>query len=431
MESLRSLARAALVFALALCAAPALASQGAEPKVNAHLTSGVVKLGDRVTLVMTIENAREVRLSGLPEVDGLALGPARGPSSTRRDGWINGRRYRTIEHTWIVPVRPLRQGDFRIPPIEVTVDGRRASTSELSLTVVEDLRGAELGLFEIRASSERVFEGQPFSIELILGWDAGLSQRTNYVNLSLPWWDQLSGVIDLESTLQRTGQQLEFQVNSNELVRVERLPNRELRGRDFVAFRLVRSFLSTRAGPIEFPTSFFEFGEVDERRDFFRTERRKVETWYVQADAFSVDVVPLPERGRPVDYSGAIGRISAVADADPRDVDAGDSIKFSVEWSGDGNLEFFSPPDPGRVEAFRGFRVYGMTGEVKTIDRRRVTYDLVPVTSEVDHIPSLPLVVFDPELERYMTIETEPIPIRVRALEAWVRTGARRRSKRT
>ena len=33
-----------------------------------------------------------------------------------------------------------------------------------------------------------------------------------------------------------------------------------------------------------------------------------------------------------------------------RDVDAGDSIKLSVEWSGDGNLDFFDPPDLARIE---------------------------------------------------------------------------------
>ena len=422
MNPLRDAARA-LALALAFLAPPALAQRGAEPGVKAHLTSGVVKLGDRVTLVVTVENAREVRLSGLPEVEGLQLGPARGPTSHRTDGWVNGRRYRTIEHTWVAPVRPVRHGDFRIPPIEVVVDGRRVATPELSLTVVEDLRGADLGLFEIRTSSERVFEGQPFSVELILGWDAGLHQRVNYRNLALPWWDQLSGVIDLEAGAARTVNEMEFILNSSERVRVERLPNRTVHGREFVVCRLVRSFLPTRAGQIEFPTSFFEFGEIVQQRDFFTSEWRKVETWFVSADTFSIDVVPLPEKGRPVDYSGAIGRLVAAAGAEPRDVDAGDSIKFTVEWTGEGNLEFFAPPEPARVEAFRGFRVYGMTEEAKAIDRRRVTYDLAPLTSEVDEIPPLPLVVFDPELERYRTIETEPIPIRVRALENAVALG--------
>jgi len=237
------------------------------------------------------------------------------------------------------------------------------------------------------------------------------------VNMSLPWWGELPGLIEMEQAPPApTASLIDFVLNSNELVKVERLGDREVRGRTFVVFRLVRSYMPTRSGPLEFPDSFFEFGQVDEQRGFFRTERRKVETYFVQAPAFDIDVVPLPEAGRPLDFSGAIGSIGAEATAEPRDVDVGDSIKFTVEWSGKGNLEFFTPPDPGRLEAFDGFRVYGTT-ESKAFDRRRVTYDIAPLSSQVHRIPSLPLQVFDPELGRYTAVESNPIEIRVRALE--------------
>jgi hypothetical protein len=409
----------AFVFALfAQPAQPATAQRGARTSVKAHLTSGVVKLGGEVTIVVSVANAREVRMTSVPEVEGLEIGSFRG-GPTQTTTYINGRRTRTVEYNLTAPVRPTRLGEFRIPPIELTAENQSFSTPELALTVVEDLRGAELGLFEVRASSDRVVEGQPFSVELIVGFDAGIAQRINYVNLSLPWWDQLPGTVELDDKSEQPpgANSVEFDLNSQRKIRGERLPGRDVRGRPFIAFRLVRSFLPTRSGPLEFPTSFVEFGEVERVRDFFRPETRKVETWYARADAFDMEVVPLPEKGRPVDFSGAIGQIVAQADAEPRDVDAGDSIKFAVEWTGAGNLEFFAPPDPGRLEAFRGFRTYGMTEEAKTIDRRRVVYDLAPLTSEVGEIPPLPLIVFDPELDQYRTIETQPIAIRVRALE--------------
>ncbi len=414
-----AVALARLGLLLALLTLPAAAQRGGQTGVKAYLTSGVVKLGGQVRLVVTVENAREARLAGLPEVEGLEIGSLQGPSRRRTDSYVNGRLTRTVEHTWAASVRPRDLGEYRIPALEIVADSRRYSTPELALTVVEDLRGAELGLFEVRASSRRVVEGQPFSVELIVGFDAGIAQRVNYVNLSLPWWDQLSGTIDQgEPDEQPRGANwVEFDLNSAGRIRAERLPEREVRGRQFIVFRLVRSFLPTRSGQLEFPVSFVEFGEVENTRDFFRPERRKVETWYARADEFAIEVVPLPEKGRPVDFTGAIGSITAQADADPRDVDAGDSIKFTVEWTGPGNLEFFGPPDPDRLESFGAFRVYGMTEETKDIDRRRVVYDLVPLTSQVDEIPPLPLVVFDPELDAYRTVETQPIAIRVRALE--------------
>ena len=73
-------------------------------------------------------------------------------------------------------------------------------------------------------------------------------------------------------------------------------------------------------------------------------------------------MIPLPEQGRPLDFSGAVGTFHASARADRTDVDVGDSIKLSVEWTGDGNLEFFAPPELDRLDAFAGFRVFGKTG---------------------------------------------------------------------
>ena len=393
--------------------APAVAQ---DVKLSAHLSSGVVKLGGQVRLVIAVENARDAAVVELPEVEGLTISRLQGPSIRTSESWINGRRSRTVERSWAAVVQPTRAGDFEIPPIQLSIDGRPSQTRPMALTVVADLRGEELGLFEINASSTKLVEGQPFSIQMIVGWDSALT-AVNYVNLSLPWWGELPGLLEMEqATSPPAASMIDFLLNSNELIKVERIADRTVNGRPYVAFRLVRSYMPTRSGKLEFPTSFFEFGEIEEQRGFFSRERRKLETFFVRAAAFEVDVVPLPEAGRPLDFSGAIGAITAEATAEPRDVDVGDSIKFTVEWSGQGNLEFFTPPDPARIEGFRDFRVYGMT-ESKAFDRRRVTYDLAPLSSQVTRIPSLPLQIYDPELGRYTAVESDPIDVRVRALE--------------
>ena len=82
---------------------------------------------------------------------------------------------------------------------------------------------------------------------------------------------------------------------------------------------------------------------------------------------------------RSLASSGAVGVLSVRASADTRDVVVGDSIKLTVDWTGDGNLEFFEAPDLGLFDAFRGFQVYG-SAEEKSLDRRRVVYDLVTDT---------------------------------------------------
>jgi hypothetical protein len=401
---------------VALLAAPFARAQ-TSATVHARLSSGVVRFGESAALIVTVENARAAELGPLPAVEGLSLARPDQPSSSVFEQWVNGRRSRSVSLSWSIVVRPERVGEFEIPSLELTVDGERVQTDALRLTVVADLEGEELGFFEVRVSSAKVVEGEPFTLELSFGFDQALQQRTNYYNLALPWWGELPGVLAMETAPARPGAKLyRFYLNGRSEIEVEMLEPREVRGRPFFAFRVVRSFTPTRTGKVEIPVSFFEFGHVAESLGFFGGRRDKTETFFARSAPLSVDVVALPEAGRPLDFSGAIGRLAARATAEPRDVDAGESIKLAVTWTGAGNLEFFTPPDPARIEAFRGFRVYGRTDD-KAFDRRTVVYDLAPLSSEVREIPPLPLTVFDPEAGRYTTVATAPIEIRVRALE--------------
>ncbi len=414
-----------LLLASSLTGATARAQRSAtDTSVGAYLSSGVVRLGDRATLIVSVENARVSEIRGLPEVEGLELGPLPTPSERFQYEIRNGRQIQSVSRSWAISVRPTAVGEHVIPPLELTVDGNLVRTNELRLNVVADLRGEELGFLEVRPSSHKVVVGQPFSLELVFGFDAAIADQTTYGNLALSWWGRLPGLLDNEVQSTGAARKLKLSLNDRETIEVDIVdPPREIKGRKFVTLRFSRSYTPTRTGVIDFPVSFFEFGEVIERRDFFRTERQKGETFFSRAPEFSIEVVPLPEEGRPVDYSGAIGRLNVVASAQPRDVDAGESIKLRVEWTGEGNLEFFTAPDPARLDAFRDFRVYGKTEE-KAFDRRVVVYDLAPLTSQVRAIPPLPLAVYDPQDERYTSVATQPIEIRVRALEGVSGLGA-------
>jgi len=415
---MRALLAPLLVLAALLAwSGSAAAQRRGEPQVRAYLSSGVLRLGERAQLIVTVENANSAELRSLPKVDGLTIGPAPNANDVMQQLAVGGRVETTLSRTWLIPVAPTKAGEFTLAPFELLVNGSTVRTPELRLRVVADLKGEELGFFEIRASSPKVVVGQPFSVVLEFGFDASIQERINYGNLALSWWGRLPGLLENETPPDPAARSIELYLNDRERVNVLAVePLREMRGRRFVTLRVVRSYTPTRTGKIEFPLSFFEFGEVVERRDFFRTERQKGETFFARAPEFSIEVVPLPEAGKPVDFTGAIGALAVSASAQPRDVDAGESIKLRVEWTGAGNLEFFTAPDPSRLESFRDFRVYGKTEE-KSFDRRVVVYDLAPLSSSVKAIPALPLAVFEPQSERYTSVSTAPIEIRVRALE--------------
>ncbi len=399
---------ACCAFAWFLCAAALAAQGGGDATVKVQLSTGVARPGERVVLSIVVENARAVRVTSVPTVEGLVIDPPEGPSTGRYTTIVNRRVTERIETTYRCAIRGAAEGQFEIPPFELSVDGATVRTRPVTLKILRDMRGENVGFFQITPSSNKVVEGQPFTLELRFGWDR--STGSNYADLSLPWWGTLRGALelDMEQPPKESGRVL---VNGEIQVPVEQVASTA--GSDRVEFRMLRSFLPTRAGKLDFPTSFMEFGRSSDR-GFFGA--RKLSNFFVRAEPFELDVVPLPREGQPYDYSGAVGSLDALATPDTRDVLVGDSIKLTVDWTGSGNLEFFEAPDLSLLDAFGDFRVYG-TNEEKSFGRRRVVYDIAPISADVDAIPPVPLSVFDLESEAYITLETDAIPIRVRALE--------------
>jgi hypothetical protein len=402
-----------LVTALAVLAAASAtraAPQG-KTEVSAQLSAGVLRLGDTGHVTLSAENASTLRLAELPQVEGLQFGKPGQPSMRQFTSNDNGRITRSSSVKVAVPFRPLAEGEYTIPPLVLDVDGQRLETRPLHVTVVVDITGADFGFLEVRPSATKVVEGQPFTLELTFGWEE--NERVEFAELNLPWWDSLPGAVALETPpIPQQGKVDGIRINGAVEVAAQQVDATQRDGKRFVTLRLLRSYLPSRSGTLEFPTSFFEFGR---RRQVSIFDTRR-ESHFVQAGPFTVEVVELPGAGQPLDFSGAVGELTARASADARDVRAGDSIKLTVVWTGQGNLGYFRAPDPAVLEAFRGFRVYGTTEE-KARDLRRVVYDLAPLSSDVRAIPSVPLSVFDPVSGSYETVATEPIPIRVRGLE--------------
>lgn len=387
--------------------ASSIEAQKRDRQVWMQLSTGVARVGENVRLNVVANGGDGVRLESVPSVAGLRFGEVSGPRRSQTLTIINGRRRKVVESGWSIQIACETEGEFIIPGLTLSVAGEPQTTEPVTLRVVRDMSGENLGFFELLASSPKVVEGMPFSLELQFGWDQAV--KANYANLSIPWWDKLYGAIEMESEEQVQGGE-SVTVNGAYTVPIERLQRNDHPGR--VVFRIRRSFIATRSGKLELPSSFLEFGEKS--RSLFQSGVKN--NYFVRANELDLEVVPLPSEGRPFEFSGAVGKFRVRASVDARDLIVGDSIKLSVEWTGQGNMEFFDAPALDRLDAFNGFQFYGSTEE-KSLGRRRVVYDMAPLTSQVNEIPAVPLWSFDPEENAYVKIESAAIPLRVRGLD--------------
>lgn len=408
--------RLLLSVALCLIAGVTFANPQAGKSVRATLGSGVVKLGDVGEIIVEANDAQNVRVLDVPEVEGIQFSNPSGPSLHQSQSFRNGRVVRSRRLTYVIRFRPNVAGEYTLGPIRLNVDGKEVTTQSMKLTVVTDLDGERFGMLEFIDLPERVYDGEVFTIELRFGWDNQLS-RINSADLRLPWWGNLSGVLEVPSDEPALGgKPTRVSLNSGEHVEVIEVPQVQVDGKPYRTFVLKRQFVATRSGTLEIPKSFLVYSVV-ESGGIFNTQQQTRERYFVGAESQSIEVLPLPTEGRPLEYSNAVGQFNVRALTDRWDVDVGDSIKLTVEWLGKGNLEFFERPDLSRLDSFKGFRSYGVSRDSFLGDRRIVIYDIAPLRPDIAEIPGVPLSVFDTATGAYTTITSDPIPIRVRALE--------------
>jgi hypothetical protein len=393
------------------CMAPAFAQSPVS--VKARLSTGLARLGETVQLRITVENAKNARILKLPVIDDVEVGPLGPAAISSFSEYRGGVRMSRSSLTWVVSLAPSRVGEFDIPSIVVEVDGkpRKAIVTPSSLKVVKDKEGAQLGFLEVLDLPKRVFEGQPFPVRLRLGWAQRL--QVNKVSLRLPWWGTQSGVLEVDGPgfSQRGKKIIELPVNDRLAVPFTQEPPIEIGEESYLVFENSRTLVATRSTDLEFPQSTLLFYEaLETTRGMLR--RPRMRECFATADPISVEVLPIPEEGRPFEWGGAVGSLKADRRLNARDVIAGETIKLDVTWTGMANTEFFDVPDLKRLSAFEGFRILGQDDSHLGMERR-VVYEIVPLTSEVTAVPAVPLWVFNPESEAYELLETEPVPLRV------------------
>ncbi|MFT5732046.1 MAG: hypothetical protein ACJAZN_000589 [Planctomycetota bacterium] len=404
-------------------ASPALPSPiqtSVAPEVDVSLSSSLVKVGEPVVIRVNVSRGAGsggrgggVKFGLMPEVEGVEFGRWQSAgTSTIMTTDSRGRTVASSKSSYLIEVKPAGAGEYVIPPISMTIDGDVyvRPIEGMELRIVEDLAASDLLFMERQDVPKRVFEGEPYTVEIDWGWDAELEHEG--LNLRLPWYGRQDGVVELE--MMQSGDVYDFPAGRNQATKVMGIADVKRDGRRFRAFRFRRRFVATRPGKVEFSRSIFEFAPRAERGSRFI--RGRTRSYYRPLAPFSIEVVPVPEAGRPIAWTGAVGMISASREALNRDVDAGEPIDFTIIYEGEGNLEFFSAPDLSRLPAFDGFRVLGVDDE-KGAYERVIKYDLVPLNSSITEVPSVPLIVFDTGSETYVELRTESLPIRVRAVE--------------
>ena len=153
------------------------------------------------------------------------------------------------------------------------------------------------------------------------------------------------------------------------------------------------------------------------RRDFFGRPLMARESRRVTTGARTITVKPLPEQGRPTDFSGAVGTFDFKVKTSRNNLRAGESFDLEVIVSGNGNLKLIDLPKPvvpTSLEVYDPIKsdkitttLSGMNGSLSE------KYTIIPQLKGEFKIKPMSFSYFDLKSKTYKTITNNEILIQV------------------
>lgn len=372
--------------------------------VRVELQPEAIRMGESAQLRVIVEGAERADPPTLPDVRGLRItGP--GTETSHQMTMVNGRMEQRRTLAFRYSIIPLQPGEYSIGPITVTREGQTVELPEQTLRVVmpsgdtgrEDAEITDYVFATLQASREQVFVNESLTLTLsIYSREVNLGRDMSLMNMP-------------ESGLQLGGWQ--ERASGREVIRDDVFDVRRFQAQ-------VRPFTS---GTIEFAPELrvqILVQRARRQRGFFddpffsgvfsNTEAHPFE---LQIDPVIVAVRPLPEEGRPDDFTGGVGQFQFETHVHPTELQPGDPLTVTIRIEGEGNMDTVGPPSIPDSEWFRVHPPRVIQSDLdRGGNRGRKVYEqvVIPRTAESRELPALSFSYFDPQAAEFRTITRGP-----------------------
>lgn len=376
-----------ILLALLLLLLPAIAD---EPRVSGSLSSATASVGESVEYTLTVRGGRPDPEPAFPSMDGLdEQGVGQSSSTIISGGSVN----HTVTYTFRVV--PRREGNFTIPPIDVTVEGRKMKTQEATLKVTPGEKAMTAGDFafgEIHLSKNTAYVGEDVPIEFYY-----------YLDQSARWnANQAPNLTGDGFTARRV-----IQSGNSEV---------EVGGKSYARLTLRTVITPSKAGKFSLGPAIMKFGySKQEKRLYtpFGPGFSSPQELDVSAPAVDLEVKPLPVEGRPKDFTGAIGKFEFRAQGQPAQIKFGEPVSMILSITGRGNFERISAPplaDPAGWRTYPPEDKFQPNDQLELAGTKQFTVSVVPEVKK-DTMPVFSFSYFDPETAKYVTITSQAAPL--------------------
>jgi hypothetical protein len=297
----------------------------------------------------------------------------------------------------------------------------------LALLILPQAGAAAQAFVELRAQPASVYVEQPLRVTIRFGVEREFLRHNLLqlftrpldvpVQLELSWESGLANTQALDPGEEASGSNAlaphpSFALGE-EIVKAARSSEEQREGQTFVVLELERALLPLAPGRLEIPGPVLHYAfatrfEQDLVSGSVPLDRSSAA---LPAAPLAIDVLPLPAEGRPAGFGNAVGRFTLAVEAQPRELEAGETLKLALVIEGQGNLGHLSPP---RLDGLPGLHLLASTEELSG-QKRTLHCELVAESPRTREIPAIVLDYFDPDARAFGRAATQPIPLQVRA----------------
>ncbi len=341
-----------------------------------------------------------------PSFDGFTV--VGGPNQSVSQSWVNGKR--TYKKTYSYFLSPKKRGKFSLKQATIEIGGQVYKTTPIMVTVSKaidkpkdpndpDFIASQNVHLVAIVTNNNTYLNEPITVEYRLYVDPSTGV-SNWREIDNPryndFWSQ------------------------NIKVKNQRIENGTYKGQDYRFVTLYKKVLyPQKTGKLEIEPLVLDVTVQvpTNRRDIFGSRLTQSVNKRVSAGNRSIQVKPLPEAGKPANFTGAVGDFDFTVTTSKNSLNASESFQANVKVSGNGNLKLFELPKltlPSSLEVFEPEKndnirtsLSGMKGF------KSENYTVVPQYKGKYPIPSVSFSYFDLKTKSYKTVSSEELVINV------------------
>jgi len=414
-----------LITAAALCLSAGNAL--AQIRISADVDKNTVSINDTVTLTVSVSgvgaDAPEPQLPSLPNFAVASSGQSQNISI------INGRVSSSLTYQFLLTPRFV--GKATINPVVVRYNNQNYQTQPIEITIVapsgsrghtqpQQVQQPQAQPQQVRSGRQQAARPAGKDVFVTLRTDKAEAFVNEQINLSMRFYFSVPLLGNPEYVAPALKSFL------SEDLPPFRNGEETIDGRTYYYTEVKTALFGATQGEASVESPLIRY-QVRENMDvdpfapnFFQQVMAQTQIGApkeARATPVQVRIKPLPEEGKPANFSGAVGRYRIAASVDRREMKAGEASNLTITIDGKGNLKSVTAPTLPDMQQFRTYDIVSSLNLRKDADTiqgsKTFKTVIVPRQSGKMTIPSIKFSFFDPETKAYREIASLPIEVNV------------------